>query len=85
MTVPLTTDQSIDVSPERIAASLVALDKVFMETQDESPEEAALIEAMDLIETLRDALTNAQNRIAELSNPCWREDDVEHPCGRTCP
>ena len=35
------------------------------------------------IARLRTALTAAESRIAELSQPCWREDDVEHPCGRT--
>ena len=31
---------------------------------------------------LQRELTAAEKRVAELSRPCWREDDVEHPCGR---
>lgn len=36
-----------------------------------------------MLRALRSALTAAEQRIAELSRPCWREDDVEHPCGRS--
>jgi hypothetical protein len=31
------------------------------------------------------ALTTAEARNADLCKPCWREDDVEHPCGRIEP
>jgi hypothetical protein len=56
---------TVDISPDAVAALIGRLDVIFEEAAPDSPEEDAALDAMEIIEALRTALTASERLLRE--------------------